>query len=197
MYRSGVESVLAGRDHLDENVWSAARLQEKVEGEKASLRKCIRPVMEISSPGHDELRDARQLISHRDYDNVFRSSGCGATDFRRGLLENLALDGRVPVEGHFTAQAALLLPRALAELRRVSLDVAKNEEAVRWILYDVWSNLPRCTFEEQVVPRLVGTWAGEVLETMQAHHRRREMEKQTRAEFECTAAAVASNGSVY
>jgi len=41
---------------MSENVWSAARLQEKVEGEKASLRKCIRPVMEMSSPGHDELR---------------------------------------------------------------------------------------------------------------------------------------------
>jgi hypothetical protein len=44
------------RCHLDENVWSAARLQGKVEGEKASLRKCIRPLLEINSPGHDELR---------------------------------------------------------------------------------------------------------------------------------------------
>jgi len=33
----------------------------KVEGEKASLRKCIRPVMEISSPGHDELRACLSL----------------------------------------------------------------------------------------------------------------------------------------
>ena len=56
----GVRPV-GGSAHLDENVWSAARLQEKAEGEKASLRKCIRPVMEISSPGHDELRACLSL----------------------------------------------------------------------------------------------------------------------------------------
>ena len=44
-----------------ENVWSAARLQGKTEGEKTSLRKCIRPLMEISSPGHDELRACLSL----------------------------------------------------------------------------------------------------------------------------------------
>ena len=49
------------RNHMNGNVWSAARLQEKAEGEKASLRKCIRPVMEISSPGHDELRACLSL----------------------------------------------------------------------------------------------------------------------------------------
>jgi hypothetical protein len=35
--------------------------KRKVEGEKASLRKCIRPVMEISSPGHDELHACLSL----------------------------------------------------------------------------------------------------------------------------------------
>ena len=57
----GQLAVIVLLNHLDENVWSAARLQEKVEGEKASLRKCIRPVMEISSPGHDELRACLSL----------------------------------------------------------------------------------------------------------------------------------------
>lgn len=33
----------------------------KLRGEKTSLRKCIRPLMEISSPGHDELRACLSL----------------------------------------------------------------------------------------------------------------------------------------
>ena len=30
--------------------------KEKAEGEKTSLRKCIRPLVELSAPGQDELR---------------------------------------------------------------------------------------------------------------------------------------------
>jgi len=44
-----------------DNVWSAARLQEKSVGEKTSLRKCIRPSVEIGSPGQDELRACLSL----------------------------------------------------------------------------------------------------------------------------------------
>jgi hypothetical protein len=33
----------------------------KLRGEKTSLRKCIRPLMEISYPGHDELRACLSL----------------------------------------------------------------------------------------------------------------------------------------
>jgi hypothetical protein len=33
----------------------------KLRGEKTSLRKCIRPLMEISSPGHDKLRACLSL----------------------------------------------------------------------------------------------------------------------------------------
>jgi hypothetical protein len=33
----------------------------KLRGEETSLRKCIRPLMEISSPGHDELRACLSL----------------------------------------------------------------------------------------------------------------------------------------
>ena len=50
-----------GPIHMSENVWSAARLQGKAEDKKASLRKCIRPLVEINSPGHDELRACLSL----------------------------------------------------------------------------------------------------------------------------------------
>jgi hypothetical protein len=35
--------------------------KEKAEGEKTSLRKCIRPLVEMSSPGQDELRACLSL----------------------------------------------------------------------------------------------------------------------------------------
>ena len=53
-----------GTFHLDENVWSAARLQG-VARAKGSLRKCIRPVVEHSAPGHDELRACLSLLVAR------------------------------------------------------------------------------------------------------------------------------------
>jgi hypothetical protein len=66
----------------DQEVWSAIRYldleiehdpssgnaiialttaRKKLRGEKTSLRKCIGPLMEISSPGHDELRACLSL----------------------------------------------------------------------------------------------------------------------------------------
>jgi hypothetical protein len=39
--------------------------KEKAEGEKTSLRKCIRPWVELSAPGQDELRAYRSLLVGR------------------------------------------------------------------------------------------------------------------------------------
>ena len=36
--------------------------KEKAEGEKTSLRKCIRPSVELSAPGQDELRAYLSLL---------------------------------------------------------------------------------------------------------------------------------------
>ena len=53
---------------LDDNVWSAVinrYCKEKAEGEKTSLRKCIRPLVEPSAPGQDELRAYLSLLVGR------------------------------------------------------------------------------------------------------------------------------------
>jgi hypothetical protein len=55
--------VLVG--HVDVYVWSAVRLQGKAEGEKTSLRKCIRPLVEGKAPGQDELRAGLSLLVGR------------------------------------------------------------------------------------------------------------------------------------
>ena len=39
--------------------------KEKAEGEKTSLRKCIRPLVELSAPGQDELRAYLSLLVGR------------------------------------------------------------------------------------------------------------------------------------
>jgi hypothetical protein len=39
--------------------------KEKAKGEKTSLRKCIRPLMEHSAPGQDELRAYLSLLVGR------------------------------------------------------------------------------------------------------------------------------------
>jgi integrase len=44
------------------NVWSAVRLQGKARSEKTSLRKCIRPWVEHSAHGQDELRAYLSLL---------------------------------------------------------------------------------------------------------------------------------------
>jgi hypothetical protein len=50
---------------MAEYVWSAVRLQGKSWGEKTSLRKCIRPSVEHSAPGQDELRAYLSLLVGR------------------------------------------------------------------------------------------------------------------------------------
>jgi hypothetical protein len=59
-----------GPFHLDENVWSAARLQGKSVVEKTSLRKCIRPLVELNAPGHDELRAYLSLLVGRSLSTI-------------------------------------------------------------------------------------------------------------------------------
>jgi hypothetical protein len=39
--------------------------KEKAKVEKTSLRKCIRPLVELSAPGHDELRAYLSLLVGR------------------------------------------------------------------------------------------------------------------------------------
>jgi hypothetical protein len=51
--------------HMDVYVWSAVRLQGKAEGEKTSLRKCIRALVEGKAPGQDELRAGLSLLVGR------------------------------------------------------------------------------------------------------------------------------------
>ena len=45
--------------------------KEKAKGEKTSLRKCIRPLVEPSAPGQDELRAYLSLLVGRLLSTIF------------------------------------------------------------------------------------------------------------------------------
>lgn len=61
-------------------------------------------------------------------------------------------------------------------------EVQRYEEAVRLILFDIWNTLGEATAEGEVTLILNGTWAGDMLEDMQAHHRAEEKRRREHAE---------------
>ena len=50
---------------MDEMYGPPSDCKEKAEGEKTSLRKCIRPLVEHCAPGQDELRAYLSLLVGR------------------------------------------------------------------------------------------------------------------------------------
>jgi hypothetical protein len=57
-------------EHRAESTWAyiygpPSDCKEKAKVEETSLRKCIRPLVELSAPGHDELRAYLSLLVAR------------------------------------------------------------------------------------------------------------------------------------
>jgi hypothetical protein len=59
-------------DGAIQNVWSAAWMQAKSERDKVGLRKCIRPLVEYSTPGQDGMRYALFPFSYAVLEDFFR-----------------------------------------------------------------------------------------------------------------------------
>ena len=99
-------------------------------------------------------------------------STCGATQFRRGLLDALAKEtGRGPMK-HLDRAGANEVVRGFAAVASPAEAPDAVEEAVRCVLYDLWSGVPMSV--EELESLLAGTWSGEVLKRMKAHHAARE-----------------------
>ena len=96
-------------------------------------------------------------------------STCGAQDLRHaiGLIE-IAPDG-----GRRHRPMSRELVEAIVAGLKVSTSKSATsnqmEEAVRWMLYEVWRS-----FGDENFSTLDGTWAGDVLAGMQAHYQRRQ-----------------------
>jgi hypothetical protein len=87
----------------------------KRKGEETSLRKCIRPLMEISSPGHNELR-VSVLICRSVVEDHSRYQAADAGWRGRGVLAGN--------HGLYSAEA-------LAEQKRVRELLAQSRELLK------------------------------------------------------------------
>src|SRR5271157_4294421 len=92
---------------------------------------------------------------------------CGAQEFRRGLLQQLAVHGGEPGSRRLSANLARVLVLALAKVQPIRQHGERWEEAVRCVLFDVWSESDPVTFRAELIPMLAGTWAGDVLNRME------------------------------
>jgi hypothetical protein len=109
---------------------------------------------------------------------------CGAQEFRRGLLQQLAVHGGEPGSRGLSPNLAHMLVLALATVEPVKQYEKEWEEAMRCVLFDIWSYSNLVTFRAELVPLLAGTWAGEVLDRMGQHYLRQQTAARQRAECE-------------
>lgn len=124
-----------------------------------------------------------------------RCTTCGTMEFWDGLLaatvagqRDAAERGPVLARGRGGPEAltALLAATALA-LPHVKPEPGvegRYTEAVRLILYNFWSLAGSSRFDRELAPALRGTWSGQVLVSMAAHHASRVAAHQTREAFE-------------
>src|SRR5882724_4793491 len=61
-----------------ENVWSAARVQEKSVETRSSLRKCIRPLVENGLRAHDDDPRVPVLVNRRGHERPYFNAGSRA-----------------------------------------------------------------------------------------------------------------------
>jgi hypothetical protein len=113
---------------------------------------------------------------------------CGAMEFRMGVLSALASTGK-PLRRHFDRESQIEIARVLAELKPNHDDLRDplwgQEDAVRCILCDLWSNSP--LLDREIEALLAGTWAGGLLRRMKEHREARETASRARDEFQSPA----------
>ena len=112
---------------------------------------------------HAYLKDAVQ----RNICTRASCTTCAAGLFREGLLKAL---GRADLGNVFeyTPDEVIAIAQGLAQVRPV--DGAKFTEAVRSVIMMIWYANGRAQ-QKQIEELIRGTWAGQVLESMQGHER--------------------------
>lgn len=112
---------------------------------------------------------------------------CGAMKFRRGVLDALSrATGQQDLE-KLSREAALEIAKTLAEVRPIQADLHKLVDAIRCLLFDLWSGIP--ILDREIEGILAGSWADDILRRMQEHHEAKQAERRAREEFESPEAA--------
>jgi len=96
---------------------------------------------------------------------------CGTYEFRNGLAKGLGLTATPSRYTGFEREQVLEIASSLGEIRSQMLSPLAWEEAVRFIILILWTGSP--ILDQEVERLLVGSWAGEVLQSMKAHHAQR------------------------
>jgi uncharacterized protein YqgV (UPF0045/DUF77 family) len=107
---------------------------------------------------------------------------CGAREFRLGVLNALSIAANQPPREGFDRQSVVEIARALAEVQPIPDELEKMEDAVRCLLFDLWSGLP--FIDRDVETILDGTWAGRVLRAMKEHHEATQEARRKREEYD-------------
>ena len=107
---------------------------------------------------------------------------CGAMEFRRGVLSALAKASGGSPRPSFDRDAVVKISAALAGVTPTKTDSEEFVSAVRCLLCDLWSGVP--LLDRPIEVSLAGSWAGEVLSAMKAHHAARQAERRAREEFQ-------------
>ncbi len=110
---------------------------------------------------------------------------CGAMDFRRGVLDALTGATSQPPRQHLDRETAIEIARALAGIKPDGNALRPLDDAVRCILFDLWSGIPLLDKEIEIF--LAGSWAGSVLDRMKKHHEARQAACRAEAEFQASA----------
>jgi len=132
----------------------------------------------ISSQSNDEEWLQRYLLDsiQRKLCTRIGCSTCAAMEFRTGLLQCAGAIRQEFPHALDDLRAAVIV-RALARVHPIPGKERETDEAVRLILFDLWTVFGERVTDGDMNARLLGTWAGRVLSRMKEHY---EADKQRR-----------------
>ncbi len=110
---------------------------------------------------------------------------CGAMEFRRGVLHALTSATGQPLRQHFDRESSIEIARALSRVTPDDNALLSLEQAVRCLLFDLWSGIPVIDKDLEVL--LTGSWAGDVLRRMKEHHEALQAARRAAAELQANA----------
>ncbi len=107
---------------------------------------------------------------------------CRSREFRLGILRTLAENKGIEPQTEYNRENIVEIAMALADVQPDVSQSSKFEDAVRCLLFDLWSPIP--ILNTELKSTLDGTWAGGLLKRMEDHENERADARRAREEFE-------------
>ena len=121
----------------------------------------------------DWLSDYLRDCTGRNVCTRIHCTTCGTHEFRSGLAKGLGLAATPSRYAGFEREQVLEIASSLGGILSPMLSPLAWEETVRFIIMILWTGSP--ILDQEVEKQLVGSWAGEVLQRMKAHHAQRQL----------------------